>query len=114
MQVHRLPVHALSRFDSSGVELVPVGRALGTALVHVVRVETGGTIGEHPATVHQVLTVVSGRARVSAGDGAVAELGPGDAAEWRAGETHQTWAVTDLVATIVESGDGIEVAGAQA
>ena len=32
----------------------------------------------------------------------------------RAGETHQTWAVTDLVATILESGDGIEVAGAQA
>ncbi|MBD5786613.1 cupin domain-containing protein [Cellulosimicrobium terreum] len=114
MRIYRLPAHPLTHFGSADVEMVPVGRARGPAVVHVARIDAGGTIGEHPATVDQVLTVVSGRARVVGEDGADAELDAGDAVLWVAGEVHQTWALTDVVATILETGGGIEVAGAEA
>jgi quercetin dioxygenase-like cupin family protein len=114
MQIHRLGAHSLTRFGSAGVELVPVGRALGGAVVHVARIAAGGSIGAHPATVDQVMTVVSGSARVEGGDGADARLDTGDAVHWAAGEVHRTWALTDVVVTILEASDGIEVAGAEA
>ncbi|WP_435739084.1 cupin domain-containing protein [Cellulosimicrobium sp. PMB13] len=82
--------------------------------MHVEHVGAGGSIGAHAATVDQVMTVVSGRARVEGGDGGEAELEAGDAVHWGRGEVHRTWALTDVVATILEAPDGIEVAGAEA
>jgi quercetin dioxygenase-like cupin family protein len=68
----------------------------------VLRVESGGEIGRHPAVVDQLLLIVAGRAAVQAGDGPWQEIRSGQAAVWRAGEEHITRAAEDVTALVVE------------
>jgi quercetin dioxygenase-like cupin family protein len=87
--------------DSVGVTARAVVRGEDSA-VTVLHVAAGGEIGRHPAPVDQLFVVVAGRAWVQGGDEAPAELGPGQAAVWRAGEEHVTRAVEALTALVVE------------
>ena len=87
--------------DSVGVVARAVARGDGSA-VTVLHVEAGGEIGRHPAPVDQLLVVVAGRARVRAGAGDWADLAPGQAVVWVAGEEHVTRADAALTALVVE------------
>lgn len=113
MRIFRLPTHDIERFDSSGVGMtfLPFVDGATRSVVNVAHLAAGGTLGEHPATTTQVFAVVSGEAVVSSGSGADAErrrLTAGQAVVWERCEVHQTWAVTDVVATIVEAyGDDV-------
>ncbi len=108
MRIYRLPERAIDRFASSGVVmsfLPSVAGATGSQ-VTVATLTAGGTLGVHPATAVQVFAVLSGEAVVSsgAGDDAVRRtLTAGHAVVWEPGEVHQTWATTDVVATILEA-----------
>ena len=109
MRRYELPRREIDRFDSVGVAMDFLPDAVAAhggevTSVHVAHVAAGGTLGRHPATRRQVFAVVSGDARVVVGDDAPADLGAGQCAFWESGEVHQTWAVTDVVAVIVETG----------
>jgi quercetin dioxygenase-like cupin family protein len=115
MRIYRLPEREIDRFASSGVDMtfLPAVDAATRTRVHVARIAAGGTLGEHPATALQVFALVAGEAVVSSGASDEAErrtLTAGHAVVWQPGEVHQTWATTDVVATIVEAyGDELTV-----
>lgn len=90
--------------DTHGSEGFQVGAFGITADAHLVtvRVRAGGVIGRHPAAGRQLLAVLVGDALVSGADGDSAVLGPGQAAVWEPGESHETRSVTGLVALVVE------------
>ena len=115
MRIYRLLNRQIERFASSGVvmTLLPFVDGASRAHVNVAHIAAGGTLGEHPATTVQVFAVFSGEAVVSSGIGPEQErrsLTAGHAVVWEEGEVHQTWAVTDVVATIVEAyGNDVEL-----
>ncbi|WP_051681731.1 cupin domain-containing protein [Cellulomonas sp. HZM] len=103
MHVTRTVGYDVESFRSTGVrmEALPPTDDRGVQ-VHVAHVAAGGTIGRHPAVRSQAFVVVSGTATVAGHDGGRRELGAGEMVVWAPGEQHQTWAVTDLVAVVVE------------
>lgn len=86
--------------------IAPLGR-LGAAQATVARLAARGVIGRHDAVGAQLLAVLEGTAIVSGADGTEHEIGPGRAAIWDAGESHETRTTTGLVALILE-GDWVE------
>jgi quercetin dioxygenase-like cupin family protein len=70
------------------------------------RIEAGGRIARHPATVRQLLAVVDGSGWVSGGDGERQPIRAGEAVVWEAGEEHETTTETGLTAFVIE-GDGL-------
>jgi mannose-6-phosphate isomerase-like protein (cupin superfamily) len=112
VRLYELPRRDIERFASVGVTLdfLPdvVAAEVGEATsVHVAQLAAGGTLGRHPAVRRQVFAVVSGHARVAADDGAPVDLEAGTCAVWEPGEEHQTWAVSDVVAVVVETGGDV-------
>ncbi|GMA26556.1 hypothetical protein GCM10025864_43150 [Luteimicrobium album] len=108
MRLYELPRREIDRFASTGVVMdflpdVVAADADEATSVHVAHLAAGGALGRHPATRRQVFAVLSGGARVAAGDDAPVDLVAGRCAVWEPGETHQTWADTDVVAVIVET-----------
>ena len=108
MRIYRVPSRDIERFDSSDVTmtLLPFIDRAARSQVNIAHIAAGGMIGEHPATALQVFAVVSGEAVVSSGIGPEQDrrtLTAGQAVVWQEGEVHQTWAVTDVVATVVEA-----------
>lgn len=104
MQIATMPRYPVERFSSTGVVMDALPATVGgaSAQVHVAHVGAGGTIGGHRAVRNQAFAIVSGRARVEAPDGS-REVEPGAVVLWAPGEEHQTWALTDLVAVVVET-----------
>ena len=109
MRILRLQTHALSA--SGDVTIAGVALTQSQATVATLRLAAGETFGGHPAAAHQVLAVLSGTAVVAGADEVKAEIGPDEAAVWDADEPHQTRAVTDLLAVIVESEAPPQTAG---
>ncbi len=101
LDFRRASGRAVHAHGSVGVLARAVVRGDGGA-VTVLHVEAGGEVGRHPATVDQLLVVVSGRGRVQGGDGTWVEVVAGQAAVWRAGEEHVTTAAETLTAWVVE------------
>ncbi len=113
-RVHRyeLPRREIDRFDSLGVAMDFLPDAVAAqggevTSVHLAHLDAGGTLGRHPATRRQVFAVVSGHARVATGDEPPADLRAGECVVWEPGEVHQTWAVDDVVAVVVETGGDV-------
>jgi mannose-6-phosphate isomerase-like protein (cupin superfamily) len=114
VRLYELPRREIDRFASAGVlmDFLPdvVAPEAGASMsVHVAHLAAGGTLGRHPAVRRQVFAVVSGTARVAADDGAPVGLPAGTCAVWEPGEEHQTWAVTDVVAVVVEAAGDVVV-----
>lgn len=105
MRRYEIPRREIEHYGSTGVlmEFLPRLSDASLATVHVAHLEPGGTLGEHPATNRQVFAVVSGEGAVRSGDGPRLPLVAGQLAVWEPGEVHQSWAVTALVAVIVET-----------
>ncbi|WP_456846228.1 cupin domain-containing protein [Cellulomonas sp. P5_C6] len=108
MRLLELPAHDITSFDSAGVvmQLLP---AVGGTSVHVARLAAGGTLGRHPAVRRQLFAVVAGEGEIQVDDEPRRHVGPGTLVLWEPGESHQTWATTDLLAVIVETTDEVDL-----
>jgi len=96
---------AIDAHGSVGVTLAPLTEPLARgAMVQAAcfRLEPGGRIGRHRATVPQLLAVVAGSGWASGADGAREPIGPGDAVFWEAGEEHETGTDEGLTAIVIE------------
>jgi quercetin dioxygenase-like cupin family protein len=70
--------------------------------VGVLHVAAGGEIPRHPATVDQLLMVVSGSGEVCGEDGEWRPIRAGQGAVWAGGEQHTTRADEQLTALVIE------------
>jgi quercetin dioxygenase-like cupin family protein len=68
-----------------------------------IRLDPGGRIGRHPATVPQILAVVEGTGWVSGADGEPHAVATGQAAYIEADEEHETWTDDGMTAIVIES-----------
>jgi quercetin dioxygenase-like cupin family protein len=91
----------VEEFESEGFKVSVLGGAVHSV---VAALDPGGRIGRHRAVVDQVLVVVAGAARVAGEDQEWVEVGPGQMAIWRAGESHETRSDLGVVAIILEAG----------
>jgi len=92
-----------------GVTVAPLTRSLragSTVQAAIFRLEPGGRIARHPASVPQILAVLDGQARVSGADGRFASVSSGQAVYWAAGEDHETRTDSGLTALLIEA-DGL-------
>jgi quercetin dioxygenase-like cupin family protein len=103
-----LPDEALTAFDSKGVRVRPLARALQPVdgfAVDVITVAAGGRLGRHPTRLWQLLAVVSGEGWVSGGDGRRQHLRAGEAVVWEPGEQHESGSDGGMVLCVVQSPD---------
>lgn len=91
----------ITQYGSKGFTFSPLTRA-GEGGVAIVHLAAGGEIGRHPATVGQLLVIVSGRGRVSGHDGVWQPIEAGQAVLWSAGEEHTTQAEETIIAVVVD------------
>ncbi len=108
MRLFSTPSRTIDAFASTGVRMdfLPPLTDAATTSVNVAHVAAGGTLGRHPAVRRQVFAVVAGTGEVQVDDGPRVPVSAGTLVVWEPGETHQTWATTDLTAVVVEtSGD---------
>lgn len=109
----RGPTYAIRDFDSVGVTVAPVTEPLSRGApvqAACFRLEAGGMIGRHPASVEQLLVVVDGSGWVSGADGERRPIAAGEAAFWEAGEEHETASDEGLAAIVIE-GPGLRPFG---
>ena len=114
MQAYAVPHRPVDAFSSSGaaMDFLPAAGKGRNTRVHVLHLEAGGTLGGHEATMRQAFAVISGSVQISTENGVREELPAGSLAIWQTGEWHQTWAVTDSVAVIMETDAELEIPGA--
>lgn len=110
---------ALTGFGSTGVTHTPLYRPSdtdahagtgadetairGESSVSLVRLAPGGRIARHPATVPQLLVVLSGSGWVRGAEDVWTPIVAGSAAFWERGELHETWTTTSMTVLIVEA-----------
>lgn len=94
-------------FGSSDVTATPLQHTPARLVVTALRVEAGGRVGEHEATLDQLFLVVEGHGWVAGPDGARLPLGAGEAAFWHAGEHHGAGSDTGMSVIVLE-GEGLE------
>jgi quercetin dioxygenase-like cupin family protein len=97
----------IDAFASQGVTFTPLTEpdiARGAPFqAACMRLDPGGRIGRHPATVPQILAVVEGTGWVSGADGEPHAIAAGQAAYIEAGEEHETWTDDGCAAIVIES-----------
>lgn len=105
MRLYAVPQRDVEAFASTGVVMrfLPPVLAADATGVHVAGIAAGGTLGRHPAVRRQVFAVLAGSGRVQTDDDAPVEVGAGTLVVWEPGESHQTWATTDMTAIVVET-----------
>lgn len=111
MRIVMLPSRNVSAHASHGVTMDFLPRVLSAERsgVHIAHLAAGGTLGEHPAVAQQVFAILSGEAEVSVDGGSRRPIVAAQAAIWEPGEIHQTWALTDVVAVIVETSGALDL-----
>jgi quercetin dioxygenase-like cupin family protein len=111
MRLFAIPSRTIDAFGSTGVlmDFLPPLTDAATTSVNVAHVAAGGTLGRHPAVRRQVFAVVVGTGEVQTGDGPRRPVEAGTLVVWEPGETHQTWAVTDLTAVVVETSGALDL-----
>jgi quercetin dioxygenase-like cupin family protein len=99
---------SIEAFGSEGLTQAPLTEPLSRGALFQAacfRLEPGGRVGRHPATVPQLLAVVAGQGWVSGADGEPQAISAGEAAFWNAGEEHETWTDDGLTAIVFEAED---------
>jgi quercetin dioxygenase-like cupin family protein len=111
MRLFAIPTRTIDAFGSSGVlmDFLPPLTDAATASVNVAHVAAGGTLGRHPAVRRQVFAVVAGTGEVQVDDEPRVPVAAGTLVVWEPGETHQTWATTDLTAVVVETSGALDL-----
>lgn len=95
----------LTAFGSAHASISPIARPGGFVQLVCMRLEAGGVVGMHPATIPQLFLVVAGEGWVRIGDGARVPIRAGLAAFWEAGEEHEsgTEAEAGMMAMVLEA-----------
>ena len=97
---------AIDDYGSEGVTIAPLTAPLVSGVplqAACFRIEPGGRIGRHQASVAQLLAVVDGSGWVSGADGEPQAVSAGQAVWWQAGEEHETWTESGLTAIVIEA-----------
>ena len=105
MQVLRFPLEdaaPIDRFESQHAMVNPLSRVHGDGAVAVIRLGAGGVVGRHPTVRTQLFVVVEGAGVVSGDDGADVPIEQGQAALWRAGESHESRSDSGMTAVVIE------------
>ena len=68
----------------------------------IFRVDPGGRLRRHPATLPQILAVLEGSGEVSGANGVDEPIGAGEAVFWHEGEEHELKSGVGLTALIIE------------
>jgi mannose-6-phosphate isomerase-like protein (cupin superfamily) len=95
----------IERFESRQATVNPLARVEGAGAVAVIRLGAGGVVGRHPAVKTQLFVVVEGTGVVSGDDGVHVSIEQGQAALWRAGESHESRTDHGLTAVVIEIED---------
>lgn len=109
MEIYLTPRYEVEAWDSAGVvmDVMPPleqGLTMRTRTrIHIAHIAAGGTLGEHPATRRQIFAVVQGLAHIDTDGEGKRELPAGSLVIWESGERHQTWAIEDVIAVVVET-----------
>lgn len=89
--------------------VAPLTQALGGgAAVQAAcfRLDAGGGVARHPASVPQLFVVIEGEGWVSGPQGEPEAISAGEAVFWAAGEEHETGTDSGLTAIVLE-GEGV-------
>lgn len=105
MRVGQSRARTVDRWDSIGVTIGALARYQDPegASVVLARYEAGSVLGRHVARGWQLFAVVDGAGWVSGDDGVRADVGPGEAALWSPGESHESGSDGGMTVCIVES-----------
>lgn len=57
----------------------------------------------------QLFVVIAGHGEVQVGDETRRQVRPGTVILWEPGEVHQTWAISELTAVVVETTETIDI-----
>lgn len=104
MKTFRFDPNLGRHIKAYGSDFTLSGLAQPNEKIHVgcARLEPGGLIGYHPATVPQLFIVIAGEGWVR-GENEEVPIGVGGAAFWQAGENHAARTDTGLTALIIET-----------
>jgi quercetin dioxygenase-like cupin family protein len=95
----------IALFDSAGATSVALGDGEGEGHVYCVRIEAGGSIGEHIAGFGQLFLVVEGAGWAPGADGVRHLLRAGQGACFERGERHAKGSETGMTAIMVQMKD---------
>jgi mannose-6-phosphate isomerase-like protein (cupin superfamily) len=89
--------------EAKAAAAVPLTLPDGDAHVLCLRLDAGGTLGRHPASVDQLFVVVEGEGWASGADGERLPVAAGTARYWATGEEHESGSENGLTAIVVQS-----------
>lgn len=92
----------ITLFDSVRATSVLLGDGRGESHFYCVRIDAGGSIGEHVAGFAQLFLVVEGSGWAAGADGARHPLAAGQGAWFERGESHAKGSDTGLTAIMVQ------------
>ena len=96
------PSRPITQHGSSGATVAGIARLEGSAQVVCIRLEPGGRVGEHPATIPQLFLVVAGSGWVRAGADR-RDVAAGSGALWEPDELHESGTEDGMTAVVVEA-----------
>lgn len=94
---------AITEFSSAGAWWSEVVESEGPCHVGQVRIEAGGTVGMHPATIDQAFIVVAGSGWIREHDHDREAVTVGDVALWPAGRRHASGSDVGMTAIVVQA-----------
>jgi quercetin dioxygenase-like cupin family protein len=96
------PSRPITEHGSTGATVAGIARIDGRTQVVCIRLDPGGVLGEHPATVAQLFLVVAGSGWVRAGADR-RHVASGSAAFWEPNELHESGTDDGMTAVVVEA-----------
>lgn len=95
--------HPIEEFGSRGALHRPVGHTEGDSALGLITLKADGVLGRHPAVAAQLFIVIDGEGWVAGEDDTRNDIKAGQAALWRAGESHESGTSTGMTALVVEA-----------
>lgn len=95
--------HSIGKFESKGALHRPVAHTEGDSSLGLITLEADGVLGRHPAVGDQLFIVINGEGWVAGEDETRTDIKAGEAALWRAGESHESGTRTGMTALVVEA-----------
>ena len=96
------PSRPITEHGSSGATVAGIARLEGSAQVVCIRLDAGGRVGEHPATIPQLFLVVAGSGWVRGGADR-RDVVAGSAVFWEPNELHESGTDDGMTAVVVEA-----------
>ena len=100
-----IPSTPLERFESHAASNTRIADMRAGSTVGVIHLGPNGRLGRHPATVPQLVVVISGTGYARGDDATALKVTVGNAVVWTQGEEHETWTEEGIVLLIIETDD---------